>query len=56
VVTAAGGRISAIDLVVNLDKLRRIDPATDTSRPRWTVPPASVTDPDRPEAGPVPRP
>jgi hypothetical protein len=51
VVTTADGRITGIDLVVNPDKLRRIDPVTNTSRPRWTVPPASVTDRGRPDAG-----
>ncbi len=52
VVGTAGGRITAIDLVVNPDKLRRIDPATDTSRPRWSIPPASLTGRYRP--GPQP--
>jgi RNA polymerase sigma-70 factor (ECF subfamily) len=51
VVSTAAGRISGIDLIVNPDKLRRIDPATDTSRPPWTVPPEPSTDRGRPDAG-----
>jgi RNA polymerase sigma-70 factor, ECF subfamily len=48
VVATANGRITAIDLVVNPDKLRHIDPATGTSRPRWTTQPANPGDPPRP--------
>jgi RNA polymerase sigma-70 factor, ECF subfamily len=41
VVTTANGQITAIDLIVNPDKLSHIDPSSETSRLLWAAEPAS---------------